>query len=271
MQTNKVHLTKEKETMLISLYSRAIHSRTANPVLRDPWAEAAVDRIDYDFPSIKLTRLHPLSIAIRAKQFDLFTQDWITQNPESTVLHLGCGLDSRVYRVAPPSTIRWFDVDYPEVIDLRRQLYPGRPGYQMIATSLLEKDWLDTIPGDLPAMIVAEGVMMYLPADQGGPLLGRLAAHFPGGRMGFDALSSAGVRAAGADRSVRATGARFGWGLDDPADVKQFAPQMELLAELSTSQFPDWVRLPFAMRAIVRVMELFPNLRRMNRILLFRF
>ena len=147
MQTNKVHLTKEKETMLISLYSRAIHSRTADPVLRDPWAEEAVDRIDYDFGSIKLTRLHPLTIAIRAKQFDIFTQDWMTENPESTVLHLGCGLDSRVYRVAPPATIRWFDVDYPEVIDLRRQLYPERPGYQMIASSLLEKDWLDRDTG----------------------------------------------------------------------------------------------------------------------------
>jgi O-methyltransferase involved in polyketide biosynthesis len=86
----------------------------------------------------------------------------------------------------------------------------------MIGSSLLEPSWLEGIPGDLPAMIVAEGVMMYLPASGGGPLLARLGEHFPSGRMTFDALSTAGARMAGADKAVKATGAEFGWGLDDP-------------------------------------------------------
>ncbi len=267
----KISLTKEKETLLISLYSRALHSRTADPVLRDPWAQEAVEHIDYDFASLKITKLHPLTIAIRAKQFDLFTNDWIAGHPASTVLHLGCGLDSRVYRVDPPATIRWFDVDFPEVIELRRQLYPDRPNYQMISSSLLEEAWLNEVPGDQPAMIVAEGVLMYLPAETGGPLLGRLTNHFPGGRFGFDALSKRGVRMAGADRSVATTGAKFGWGLDDPDEVRQFAPKMELLAELSTPQLPAWERLPLAMRVLVQGMDWFPSLRRMNRVLLYSF
>jgi hypothetical protein len=72
VQPEKVHFTREKETMLISLYARALHSRSENPVLRDPWAEQAVDHVDYDFNSIKLSKIEPLSIAIRAKQFDVF-------------------------------------------------------------------------------------------------------------------------------------------------------------------------------------------------------
>jgi O-methyltransferase involved in polyketide biosynthesis len=271
MSTQKVHLTKEKETMLISLYTRALHSRSHNPLLRDPWAEQAVDQVDYDFKSLKLSSIEPLSIAIRAKQFDLWTSDWITANPSSTVLHMGYGLDSRVFRLAPPASIRWFDVDYPEVIDLRRQLYPERPGYRMIGSSLLEPGWLADVPGDLPAMIVAEGVMMYLPATEAGPLLGRLAAHFPGGQMAFDALSVSGARLAGADKAVSATGATFGWGLDDPNDVRQFAPGMELIAELTSPHLPGYQRLPLAMRLIVRLMEPFPRLRRLNRLLLYRF
>jgi len=88
--------------MLISLYARALHSRSENPVLRDPWAEQAVDHVDYDFDSIKLPKIEPLAIAVRAKQFDVWVCEWIADHPESTVLHLGCGLDSRVFRVAPP-------------------------------------------------------------------------------------------------------------------------------------------------------------------------
>ena len=235
MQSEKVHFTREKETMLISLYARALHSRSENPVLRDPWAEQAVDHVDYDFNSIKLSKIEPLSIAIRAKQFDIWVSHWIKDNPQSSVLYLGCGLDSRVFRVNPPLTVNWFDIDYPEVVDLRRQLYPEHPGYHMVGSSLLAPGWLDEVPGDLPAMILAEGVMMYLPSDGVGPLLARLANHFPGGRMAFDALSTAGARMAGADKAVRATGARFGWGLDDPNDVKKFAPRMELIVEVSTS------------------------------------
>jgi len=73
MATEKVHFTKAKETMLITLYSRASESQKQDPVLRDPWAEEAIRRIDYDFAHLKITRLEPLSVAIRAKQFDLWT------------------------------------------------------------------------------------------------------------------------------------------------------------------------------------------------------
>jgi hypothetical protein len=76
---------------------------------------------------------------------------------------------------------------------------------------------------------------------------------------------------AGADRAVSATGAEFGWGLDDPNDVKKFAPKMQLISELSTPQLPAYERLPLAMRALVRAMEPFPKLRRLNRLLLYRF
>ena len=44
------------------------------------------------------------------------------------MVQLGCGMDSRVYRVDPPPSVRWFDLDYPEVVDLRRRIYPEREG-----------------------------------------------------------------------------------------------------------------------------------------------
>ncbi len=76
---------------------------------------------------------------------------------------------------------------------------------------------------------------------------------------------------AGADRAVSGTGAKFGWGLDDPNDVKKFAPKMELIVEASSPQLPGFERLPLVMRALVRMMEPFPKLRRLNRLLLYRF
>ena len=42
MQTEKVHFTKEKETMLVTLYGRALETDQPDPILRDPAAQEAV-------------------------------------------------------------------------------------------------------------------------------------------------------------------------------------------------------------------------------------
>jgi O-methyltransferase involved in polyketide biosynthesis len=271
MEAEKVHLTKEKETSLIPLYGRALESRSKDPVLRDEAAEEAVRRIDYDFGRLKLRKVEPLAVAIRAKQFDLWTSEYLADTPDATVLHLGCGLDSRVFRLNPNASVRWFDVDYPEVIEVRRRLYPERAGYRMIGSSVTDPGFLDEVPGDCPAMIVAEGLMMYLTEHDVKQLLNRLTDHFKSGRMAFDALSRWGAQLAKADPSVRATGASFRWGIDDPRDIKHLEPRLELVTEVRTPDLPGYSRLPWAMRALVRMMDPIPALRRLNRLLLYRF
>jgi O-methyltransferase involved in polyketide biosynthesis len=269
MQTEKVHLTKEKETLLATLYARALESRSPDPILRDEMAEEAVRRIDYDFDRLKVDTL---SIAIRARQFDLWTTEYLTDHPDAIVLHLGCGLDSRVFRVNPPASVRWFDVDFPEVIELRRRLYPERAGYEMIGSSLAELQWMDQLPRDRPAWIVAEGVTMYLSSDIMHPLLRRLTDHFPSGAIAFDAISPAATRMARGNRSIRATGATFGgFSVDDPQALKQVAPKLELVKESRTPEMPGYAKLPLAMRALVRVFDFFPGLRKLSRLLLYRF
>ena len=269
MQSEKVQLTKEKETLLATLYARAQESRSANPILHDEMAEAAVQRIDYNFAHLKAD---VLSIAMRAKQFDLWTTEFLAEHPSATVLHLGCGLDSRVYRLAPAASVRWFDVDYPEVIELRRRLYPERASYTMIGSSLAELDWLEQIPGDQPAWILAEGVTMYLSAEVMNALLRRLTEHFPSGEIAFDAIAPAAVRMAGANRSVRATGASFGgFAVDEPQELKQVAPKLEFVKAVRTPEMPGYAKLPLATRALVRVFDSIPSLRKLSRILLYRF
>jgi len=164
------------------------------------------------------------------------------------------------------------DVDFPEVIELRRRLYPERAGYELIGSSLADLQWVDELPRDRPAWIVAEGVTMYLSADIMNPLLSRLTNHFPSGAIAFDAISPAATRMAGANRSVRATGATFGgFSVDDPQELKKVAPKLELVKESRTPEMPGYAKLPLSMRALVRVFDFFPSLRKLSRLLLYRF
>lgn len=134
MTTDKIQFTKEKETMLMTLSGRAIQSQWKNPILRDPWAEEAMRHIDYDIRKqykgvgswSMWGEIGCTVIATRAATFDLLTNRYLAEHPNATVLHVGCGMDSRVFRVDSPASVQWFDVDYPDVIDLRRQLFSER-------------------------------------------------------------------------------------------------------------------------------------------------
>ncbi len=171
MTNDKIQFTKEKETMLMTLSGRAIQSQWKNPILRDPWAEEAMRHIDYDM-SKQLTGvaswsmwrdIGPTIIATRVVTFDLLTTRFLADHPDATVLHVGCGMDSRVFRIDPPAGVQWFDVDYPDVIALRRQLFPERDSaYHMIGTQLDDLRWMDDVPRDRPGLFIAEGVLHYL-------------------------------------------------------------------------------------------------------------
>jgi len=149
MEEEKVHLTKGKETYLATLYGKAIDAALENPILGDRLAADAVARIDYDFKVLKLPNSAEITLAMRAWHFDQWTRAFLAVHPESTVLHLGCGLDTRVYRINPGPSVRWFDIDLPHVIALREELYPEREAYRRIGSSVTDLSWLDGAPIDL--------------------------------------------------------------------------------------------------------------------------
>jgi methyltransferase (TIGR00027 family) len=266
-----VRLTQEKETLLITLYCRAMESKSTDPILRDAPAEAILDKIDYDFSKLEISRNAQLTTAIRAKQLDLWAQAFIAANPNATVLHLGCGLDSRPYRLTLPAGVRWYDVDYPEVIELRRRLYPEQSGYQMISTSVTEPGWLEAIPADNPALIIAEGLTMYLSEKDVKTLFQRIVAHFPTGQLAFDAYNSLGIRAARNHKSIRATGAVIGWGTDSPRELESWNPRLKFIEEWSFMGADGVNKLPPLPRFMLKLSSLIPKIKNLHRLLRYQF
>ena len=90
-------------TNLCMLYLRACESRLAQPILGDHFAAQDVARIDYDFRRIH-RRVRPainqFRVALRGAQLDAWTTDYLNGHPDAVVLHLGCGLHSRAFRMA---------------------------------------------------------------------------------------------------------------------------------------------------------------------------
>jgi O-methyltransferase involved in polyketide biosynthesis len=270
VDTERVEFTAERETTLFTLYGKALQSQMPDPILKDPWAVGAIAHIDYDFGKLKVREYESQIIAIRSRQFDVLTSRFLKEQPDSVVLHLGCGMDSRVFRVDAPANVAWFDVDYADVIELRRRLYPERAGYTMIGSALEAAEWLESVPNDRPVVVIAEGVMMYLPEDVVRSLLNRITNHFPHGILAFDAWNTMTVRGS-QRRGIKGTGATFGWGIDDPESIRELDDRLVLVEEMGARQFDAYDRMPLWSRAIVRMTDPITSLRRANRVLIYKF
>jgi len=241
MEANKVRLTKEKETYLATLYGKALDAAAKHPILGDRFAADAVARIDYDFKELKLPNGGEITLPMRAWHFDQWTRAFLAANPESTVLHLGCGLDTRVYRIDPGPKVRWFDVDYPDVIALREQLYPKRDGFHQISSSVIDLAWLDAIPGDAPVLVVAEGLVMYLHEKDGTALFRRITEQFPSGQIAFDGYSGSMVRLISRLATVRRAKVELVWGVDDPHDLEKQVPKLHLIESVEFLMMPELI------------------------------
>ena len=245
MAAQKIRLPKEKETYLATLYGKALDASAEHPILGDRYAAGAVARIDYDFKELKLPNGGEITLPMRAWHFDQWTRAFIAANPECTVLHLGCGLDTRVQRIDPGPQVRWYDVDFPDVMELRKQLYPDRVGYHPIGSSATDLTWLDAIPGDTPVIVIAEGLVMYLPEKDGVALFRRITERFPSGQIVFDGYSGSMVRLVSRLATVRGAKVELVWGVDDPHNLEQQIPKLRLVESVEFLMMPELLdRLP---------------------------
>jgi O-methyltransferase involved in polyketide biosynthesis len=259
----KVHLTGERATLLATLYGRALDARKPKPILGDTMAAEAVDEIDFDFTKTGMRKGDDAAVALRARHIDGWVREFLAAQPNATVLHVGCGLDSRVYRIDPGPDVRWFDVDYPDVIELRRELYPARDGYEMVGSSVVEPAWLEQVPADSPVLVVAEGLTMYLSEVDGKALLGRIVRRLPSGQFVFDALSRRGIKMQVLNKAIQAAGAKVAWGIDSGAELEAIDSRLRCVTALSAMDLDGYEELKPAYRLLVKLLKKFPSMKNM--------
>lgn len=272
MRREQVELTGDKQTLLVTLYGKALDSRAAHPILGDTYARDVVDHLDYDFAKLQVPRGADVSVPVRAKHLDDWTRQFLVEHPRATVLHLGCGLDSRVFRIDPGPSVRWYDVDFPDVIDLRRRLYPERAGYQMIGSSVTDLRWLEQVPVDNPVIVVAEGLIEYLQPDQGLAFLRLVTERFPSGELVFDAVSRLFARMIRLMPAARKADVHLSWTFDDPNVLVRKIPRLELVDDVPFLMLPELAaRLPRSRSATLRFLTRFGWARRSVRHVRYRF
>jgi len=242
-------------TLSIPLIGRAC-AREQYPRIgfSDPKAEELVSRLEFrGFSAIRKGKPITRGTIHRTVAFDEVTRDFLKRHPNGRVLTLGCGLCTRQARLRDLGG-RWVDVDYGEVIALRRSLLGADHG-TLIEGSLTEERVLqEAIAGDGPALVILEGVLMWLKSADVDPLLGFLAKRLPkSSELVFDVIHPAVQRIDVVYQPLVATRAKFGSGMRSPEKLGSRIPGLELIeGQLLTKQYDgifrvaqELARIPF--------------------------
>jgi O-methyltransferase involved in polyketide biosynthesis len=115
-------------------------------------------------------------------------------NPNAYIINFAAGLEGRNLRL-DNGQFEWWDIDFPEVITLRRQIYPefqDNPRFHQIEDSLLNPSWSNSIPKDplKPLLIIAEGLLSYFTAQENKQLFQQISREFPNAIMIFDCIGT---------------------------------------------------------------------------------
>jgi O-methyltransferase involved in polyketide biosynthesis len=220
-----VQLRQEQRTMLWTLAMHAHDAASPRPILGDRFAADLLDRVD-EPPELGfgIGGNTPL-ICTRAKLIDDAARAFLARHDEAVVLHLGCGLDSRVLRLDPGPGVRWFDVDQEPVIELRRRLYDDREGATTIAASVTDPGWWSQLPDDAPRLVLAEGLLMYLDPD--GVRTAVTSALRPGGTLVADTVAPWVTWVAGWQPAMLAADTGFLSSTTDLSDAASDATRLE--------------------------------------------
>jgi O-methyltransferase involved in polyketide biosynthesis len=226
-------LSKVPETLLLPLWGRAVETRKKKPMIVDETAVRVVETIDYDFSLIErnMNELSRLAWIHRSLYFDAAIRDFMARHPGGCVVSVGCGLDTTFDRI-DDGRLRWFDLDLPEVIELRRRYIGESDRRTFIAASVFDETWKDRLPRSAALMFHIAGVLYYFTEEQVRDLFVGWIDSFPGYEAVFDYASKLGLRVAN-KRVIEAGGMDEGaflkWGTDEPVSIALWDPRLEIV------------------------------------------
>ena len=149
---------------------RALETERAAPLFRDPLAaKLAGDHGRAILATVPQSFVGAWSVVIRTVIIDGFIQRAVKDGVD-TILNLGAGLDTRPYRMELPQSLRWIEVDFPDVIALKESRLADEPprcrldrvGLDLTDRAARRAFLSDISAGATKMLVITEGVVPYI-------------------------------------------------------------------------------------------------------------
>lgn len=230
--SEKITLTGVPETMLQTVYARARES-AGRGAIRDETAEQIIGSLDYDFSLAEKDTAMRSGVIARTIVLDRLVGAWLGRHPGTVVVNLACGLDTRCYRMKGYQ--HWYNLDLPETITVRQQLLPESGAISQLAMSAMD-DWGAAIrETDAPALVIIEGLTMYLSEADVRRIFEVIAARLPKAEVFVETMNPA-VAKRFKERSIEGSHAKFTWGVKDGRALAALLPGFRFVEEHSLTE-----------------------------------
>jgi O-methyltransferase involved in polyketide biosynthesis len=243
-----IELGNVQKTLLLPLWGRAMETQKSNPLLIDNTAVEVLNKIDFsrkdgspDFSLMakNISYLTQLAWVGRSILIDKAIINFLKKFPKATIVNIGCGLDTTFDRVDNGSVL-WYDLDLPDVIELRKNFIQETERRKNIESSFLDYQWLDQLQIEQNILFIAVGVFYYFKETQIKDFLIKISGSFPGSEVIFDAASPFGVKAANKlviKNSGMDENSFLKWGLEDIKYIKAWDSRINILGKYSLFKF----------------------------------
>jgi O-methyltransferase involved in polyketide biosynthesis len=210
-----------EETMLGPLWARATYSKLYPEILDDQQAIQIIEKMDYDFTELSkfLGEWRSLGLMIRAKSFDEAIKKYIKDHPNSSVVNIGCGLDTTYSRV-DNGFIKWFNLDLPTAIKYRNQYITEPTRCKNLSKSVFDYSWMDDIEftPENGIILFAGGFVYYFEKEKIRKLITYMADKFPGGEFVFEGISKLAIKIMNRRAKKAGSDIRVHYGIGDPTN-----------------------------------------------------
>ena len=251
-------LSQVSRTAILTLVCRVVASEKKPAEFSDPLAALCLERlISLASPEEKdwildrrrfysgFSSHDALAGARRSKAFDQAADRFIAANPGCTLVNLACGFDTRFWRI-DRDQCRFFEVDLPGVIALKDEILKDQPGCERIGCSVTDPAWIDQVTGagNSRVLLLAEGLLCFLPQSDVLQLFQRLADRFVSSQFTFDVVPQKFLH--GIWKLLLRLETRINWkleaawqsGIRTPAEVETYAPGIKLMQATRGSAGP---------------------------------
>ena len=207
------------KTLYIPLYGKAYVSRKGI-ILHDSKAESIWEAEKIELKGKSKSKWLAQYMGMRSAVFDNWLKMQMESDADAIIVHIGCGMDSRICRVEA-NEHQWYDVDFPDVIVERKRYYEESYTYHMIESDARDNAWIVNLPKDKNAIVVMEGVSMYFQPTELKRLLQRLTEHFAQVHILMDCYTTFAAKASKYKNPINDVGVTKVYGIDEPKEMEE--------------------------------------------------
>jgi O-methyltransferase involved in polyketide biosynthesis len=233
-------------TALVTLRCHIEDAKQTDSILKDrsslktyEYLNTILDEEDKKILNKRVKRNLVKHTALRAKKYDDYVIQFLSKHPEAIIINIGCGLDHRFERI-DNGKCEFIDLDLPDVMDIKKNIFPGTKRYRQIGQSVFDFNWLDNID-KAPVLLLAEGVFMFCNETEVKALFNELHKRMPDSCIVFEVFSSKwlkGWKGKATEFKLRkqlkfGKDASFQFGIADSDEIENWSENYKLIEDWS--------------------------------------